>query len=78
MNSCIADCTNREGKAFLEETFMMKNFSHPFVVGLLGVCFDSEDGFPYIIMPFMCNGNLRDFLKQKRIRVADISTAPSV
>ena len=56
----------------------MKNFSHPNIVGLLGVCLDSEDGLPYIIMPFMPNGSLKEFLKRNRIHATDVSTMPKV
>ena len=76
--SFLTDATRSELEAFFEETFLMKNFSHPNVVGLLGVCLDSEDGVPYIIMPFMSNGNIKEFLKQNRIHATDISTMPKV
>ena len=74
----FADATKRELEAFFEETFLMKNFCNPNIVGLLGVCLDSEDGFPYIIMSFMSNGNLKEFLKQNRFHLTDISTMPRV
>ena len=74
----LTDATQSELEAFFEEIFVMKNFSHPNIVGLLGVCLDSEDGFPYIVMPFMSNGNLKEFLKRNRTHLTDISTMPRV
>ncbi len=56
----------------------MKDFSHPNILGLAGVCFDTADGVPYIILPFMANGDLRDFLKNKRIHLTNIDTLPEV
>ena len=49
----------------------MKDFHHPNVLGLLGVVFDTPNGIPYLILPFMKNGCLKDYLKSIRV------TAPS-
>ena len=46
----------------------MKEFDHPNIVGLLGVSFDTPEGYPYLILPFMINGNIRDYLKDKRVQ----------
>ncbi len=56
----------------------MKDFSHPNILGLAGVCFDTADGVPYIILPFMANGSLKDFLKNKRVHITNIDTLPEV
>ena len=56
----------------------MKRFDHPNIVGLLGVCFDTPDGYPYLILPFMANGNIRDYLKDKRVHSTDITALPDV
>ena len=63
---------------FLAESLMMKDFHHPHIVGLLGVCFDTPDGFPYIILPFMANGSLKTYLKKKRVHVLDVASYPKV
>ena len=44
----------------------MLGFDHPNVLKLLGVCFDTEDKLPLIVLPFMENGDLRSFLASKR------------
>ena len=54
----------------------MKDFKHPNVLGLTGICFDTPDGIPYIILPYMENGSLKDYLKPKRVHVADLDTIP--
>ena len=55
----------------------MLNFDHPNVLHLLGVCFDTEDHFPLIILPLMSNGDLKSFLIRKR-GDGDVDTLPLV
>ena len=43
----------------------MYAFDHPNVLKLLGVCMDGGSA-PFIIMPFMANGNLKDYLINER------------
>ena len=43
----------------------MQELSHPNVMSLLGVCVDSPQG-PSIVMPYMANGSLLDYLKRER------------
>ena len=56
----------------------MKDFDHPNVLSLTGVCYDTPEGAPYIILPFMANGNLKDYLKRKRIHITNVHTLPEV
>lgn len=51
---------------FVSESAIMLGFNHPNVLKLLGVCFDTDDNLPLIILPFMENGDLRSFLASKR------------
>ena len=44
----------------------MLHLDHPNVLKLLGVCFDTEDQLPAIVLPFMANGDLKSFLVEKR------------
>lgn len=41
----------------------MKNFNHKNVLHLIGVSFDQNDGLPMLVIPYMHNGNLLDFLR---------------
>ena len=43
----------------------MKDFQHPNVMTLIGVCLDAGPGVS-IVMPFMANGSLLDYLKKER------------
>ena len=43
----------------------MKQFNHPNVISLIGVCIDAGPA-PYIVMPFMANGSLLSYLKKNR------------
>ena len=42
----------------------MLNFKHSNVMPLIGVCLDGE--MPLIIMPFMSNGCVLEFVKSRR------------
>ena len=53
-------------QSFLAECVLMKKVEHPNVLDLLGVCFNVEEGIPYIILPFMANGDLKTYLFNKR------------
>ena len=57
----------------------MLKFDHPNVLKMEGVCFDTENGLPIIVLPLMINGDLKSFLVSKRSNVtAKINTFPSV
>ena len=49
----------------LKECSNMDKFNHPNVLTLIGVCLDGGPA-PFIIMPFMANGSLLDYLKKNR------------
>jgi len=65
-------------KQFLAESLIMKDFHHPHILGLLGVCFNTPDRAPYIVLPFMANGSLKKYLKERRVHVLDITSYPKV
>ena len=48
----------------VKEVSTMLNFKHPNVMSLIGVCLDGE--MPLIIMPFMSNGSILEFVKSHR------------
>lgn len=63
------------------ETAVMKNFDHPNVLSLLGVCVDlnnSDGSMLKVILPFMENGDLRSFLRKNRVEKTDIKHFPKV
>ena len=63
---------------FLEESLIMKDFHHPHILGLLGVCFDAPDGSPYIVLPFMANGSVKTYLKERRVHPTNFDESPVV
>jgi len=67
-----------EVKGFFAESLIMKDFSHTHILGLLGMCLDSPDFSPCIVLPFMANGSMKDYLKSKRVHVMDVDTYPEV
>ena len=56
----------------------MKNFHHPNVLQVLGISLETEDGLPYIVLPYMANGDLRRFLKNKRPEALTVDQFPEV
>ena len=49
----------------ISEVSQMQDLFHPNVMSLTGVCVDSSQGSS-IIMPYMANGSLLDYLKKER------------
>ena len=49
----------------LSEVVKMSELSHPNIMSVVGVCVDSSQG-PSIVMPYMANGSLLDYLKKER------------
>ena len=46
----------------------MKQFNHPNVMNLIGVCINAGPA-PYIVMPFMANGSLLSYLRKERSNI---------
>ena len=49
----------------MKESLQMKDFQHRNVMGLLGVCLDAGPA-PYLVLPYMANGDLLSYLKANR------------
>ncbi|XP_065910186.1 hepatocyte growth factor receptor-like isoform X3 [Dysidea avara] len=65
----MKDCSSMdELNSFISESVIMKDFKHRNVLGLVGVSVGVEEdkAVPYIILPFMANGDLKRYLKDKR------------
>ena len=56
----------------------MMNFSHPNVLGIVGVVFNTPNGIPHLVLPFMENGTLKSFLKSQRENASTVHTTPQV
>ena len=50
---------------FLEECVKLSQLKHPNVMEIAGVCLDGG-AVPFLVMPFMSNGNLLQYLKTSR------------
>ncbi|XP_008281206.1 tyrosine-protein kinase Mer isoform X2 [Stegastes partitus] len=62
--------SQREIEEFLNEAACMKDFNHPNVIRLLGVCLEVGAGHfpkPMVILPFMKYGDLHSFLLRSRL-----------
>ncbi|XP_027861884.1 tyrosine-protein kinase Mer [Xiphophorus couchianus] len=63
--------SQREIEEFLNEAACMKDFNHPNVIRLLGVCLEvGSENFPkpMVILPFMKYGDLHSFLLGSRLK----------
>ena len=63
--SFIGFCSNADMQSMFSEVSQMVELSHPNVMSLIGVCVDGTQG-PSIVMPYMANGSLVDYLKKER------------
>ena len=63
--SCLGISDQNETNKIMEESVKMKQFNHPNVMNLIGVCMDAGPA-PYIVMPFMANGSLLSYLRKER------------
>ncbi len=49
----------------VREITKMQEFHHPHVMPLIGACLDAGSGVS-MVMPYMTNGSLLDYLKKER------------
>ena len=61
----LAMFTPKDISDLTKESLKMKSFNHPNVLNLIGVCINAGEA-PYIVMPYMANGNLLNYLKKER------------
>ena len=57
--------TLNDVESMVSEIIKMQEFNHPHVLSLIGVCLDTGPGVS-MVMPFMTNGSLKDYLKKER------------
>ena len=66
-------------KDLVAESSIMKTFDHPNVLPLLGMCIDYDDeDVLKVVIPFMANGDLRNFLKDNRVAPNNTRDCPEV
>ncbi|XP_069117967.1 ALK tyrosine kinase receptor-like isoform X2 [Argopecten irradians] len=68
--------TEESEMEFLMEAMIMSKFSHPNIVKLLGVCFESHPR--YIILELLEGGDLKTFLRESRPKPGAVSSSLTV
>ena len=73
-SSDLTSLTN-ESQSFVMEAVRMTDLNHPNVMNLLGICWspNSENvryTSPLVVLPYMMLGDLRTYLRGKRIKTA--------
>ncbi|XP_048252832.1 hepatocyte growth factor receptor-like [Haliotis rufescens] len=53
-----------ELQAFLQEALIMKDFHHPNVLALIGICL-GMDAMPLVVLPFMSHGDLLSYIRDE-------------
>ena len=53
-----------EKERIIKEVTLMISLDHPNVMSIVGMCFDGEA--PLLIMPFMLDGSVLDFVRKKK------------
>ena len=77
------DCASyAEMRGLLVESSLMYSFSHAHILSLRGLCLNPQSGAPYLVMPYMEHGDLRNFLRKKADDVTEgcdtLTTYPQV
>ncbi len=62
---CVGLFSMSDVQSMVCEVNKMQDFDHPHVMSLIGVCLDAGPGIA-IVMPYMANGSLFDYLKRER------------
>ena len=68
--------SSEDMKSFLLECSKISQLHHPNVLGLVGICF--EDNTPFMLLPYMANGDLKQFLLSRRVSEEDVTVYPEV
>ena len=56
----------------------MKKFHHTNVLNVLGVGLDAESRLPFILLPFMVDGDLKTYLRSKQPKSTTTDWFPEV
>ena len=63
-NASLALFSMSDMERLTKEVSTMLSFEHPNVMSLIGVCLDGD--MPLLIMPFMSNGSVLQYVKQHK------------
>ena len=58
----LTDCGEKEKTDFEKEAQIMRDFHHPNVMSLIGICFDGSNKMPMLVLPLMSHGDLHSYI----------------
>ena len=58
----------------------MKKLNHPNILPIIGLCLECnhESQLPFMLLPFMINGDLKSYLKKQRRDAVRVDQFPEV
>ena len=74
----FVDFSSSTAEDFIKECNIAKNFDHPNVLSLIGVCINPEEAIPLMVMPYMHHGDVKSYVKSKRANTIKVEEFPQV
>ena len=72
------DLSSSKTKEFIKECTTAQEFNHPNVMSLIGVSISSQEATLLMVLPYMCHGDVKSFLKSKRGGRIEVTELPKV
>ena len=77
-HAIITDASILKTEEFLKECNIAKRFNHPNIISLIGVSEIPEEGTPLMVLPYMHYGDVKSFVKSKRLNKIEAIEFPEV
>ena len=72
------DLSSSKTKEFIKECTIAQKFNHPNVMSLIGVSVVPEEAILLMVLPYMCHGDVKSYLKSKRGNKIEVTEFPEV
>ena len=65
-------------KEFIDECIIASKLDHPNILNIIGVSIFPDENTPLMVMPFMHNGSIKEYVKSKRGDTLEFHSFPEV